>query len=409
MIKKRIYLQANLNNSEDLKLSIFIVAYFIASALNMSIKLIFAVSNATVWSYISSIFFIILFIILLFTIHIVFKRTLLLFVCLEAIFLLIFICSYFMGNADNALLTEKAFFSLGVGVPLFCYVYAIKDKNILYNNFLIISYPLIIIIIFAFIMNSSLIKGNNTYTMSLSYSIMLPVLFQTSAFFKKKHPINLFFAICGTLSIILFGSRGALICIFGYLLYKALLNKIFSAKRFMQWLALGGICAIVLFNIDKVFSYLYAFLTEHGIYSRTLYIITSSDLLYSSGRIDLWSHYWQLICDKPFFGWGVIGGWVSDGLSPHNMLIEYLLAFGIIIGGLICITSVLLLLKPFFVKDRFLLELTVILASANLAMYLVSGDVFEKSLWFIFIALCFTKEPLVPEQETKSVINHLEG
>lgn len=60
----------------------------------------------------------------------------------------------------------------------------------------------------------------------------------------------------------------------------------------------------------------------------------------------------QLIAQKPFLEWGLLGGWIKKGSGPHNMIIEIMLAFGIITDGIISFILRLLQFRVFFVKDK---------------------------------------------------------
>ena len=85
-----------------------------------------------------------------------------------------------------------------------------------------------------------------------------------------------------------------------------------------------------------------------------------------------------------------MGGWIGSGSGPHNMLLEFILAFGIIVGAVVCLFAVLLLVKTFLLHKSEHRELTFIFASNCVVLFLVAGNWLEKPEWFIFAALCLS-------------------
>ena len=104
---------------------------------------------------------------------------------------------------------------------------------------------------------------------------------------------------------------------------------------------------------------------------------------------DIFKYYLDLAIQKPILGWGVLGGWIGKGSGPHNMLIEILLAFGGILGGIIIVSLLLSQLRVFFVKDKSTKDLILIYMSICIVLYFVSGNFLQKSDFFIFVGLIF--------------------
>ena len=150
------------------------------------------------------------------------------------------------------------------------------------------------------------------------------------------------------------------------------------------------------------------FLFEHGIYSRTLYLLINNRLLQSSGRDVLFNYYWELAMEKPLLGWGLVGGWIKEGSGPHNMLIEFFLAFGIVGGALISIVIIVIVARSLFMQRGILGDLLLIYTAINIVMFFVSGDFLSKPNLFILVALYFSasKGVLLNKTMVKSGENH---
>lgn len=138
---------------------------------------------------------------------------------------------------------------------------------------------------------------------------------------------------------------------------------------------------------DQMLGTLLAFLQSRGIYSRTLHLLYTGSFLQTSGRDQLFDYYVALAKQKPLLGWGLFGGWINDASSPHNMLIELLMAFGVLGGGLLIIAAVAFMVRVFFIKDRGLKQLALIYAARNVGKFFFSGR-FLSDDWLVFVALC---------------------
>ena len=134
-----------------------------------------------------------------------------------------------------------------------------------------------------------------------------------------------------------------------------------------------------------------SFLVNSGIHSYALQRLINGQITETAGRDALWKYYTGLIQQRPIFGYGLQGGWLGPGNGPHNMLLEYILAFGIIVGGIVSAYSIYLLLFSVFKRNGKSGDLILILAFYNFTMYLVSGNWLEKPLFFLFAALAIAE------------------
>lgn len=378
-------------NSTDRRISWVVVAYYMVEAINMTIKSVFSISDR-LWALMSLGFMVALGVLMMFSIKPVLERTHRAFIMVEMSMVVLFLISILQGHAELSLLLQHAFRALAVSVPMAFYVASIKNKQVFYNAILKGSYGLIIMLSFVFMMNRNI---ENYYTMSVSYAMLLPALLQINEFLENRRLVNFVFSIIAVMGITLFGARGPLlsIAVFFILRYFSSGNK-FAYKVVVGILGIG-VAVLVTMYFEQLGDSLIFFLSSRGIHSRTVYRLVQGNMLDSSGRDWLFGYYLELVNMKPFLGWGLLGGWINDGLGPHNMLIEFLLAFGYVGGGFLCIGAIGIVLRVFFVKEQPLWQLVTVYCAYNIVMFFVSGNFLEKVNWFIFIALSLASERTV--------------
>lgn len=371
--------------TEDRKLSLFVVAFFLTSALNMSIKTIFPIPQKW-WGLISAFFMLVLVGVMIFALPIILYRDWKKFFVTEGVFVVLYVISLIAGNAQKALLFRMAFWTLGVSIPLAFAVYVLYDKRMLLQMLHVSAYiqcvPLWLTLYY--------MRQTGGYSMSASYSLVLPVLICLFYFFEKHKTFDLIVAVISAFLILFFGARGPLICIAFYVVLQMLIfMKNRNLKKILWFLFLFAMSAIVVFY-SHILQWVENLLIRFDISSYILRRLLSGELFTSTGRDYLREYYLGLVSERPFWGWGIFGGWLGEGEGPHNMLLEIILAFGIPMGILICMFACFLMIKLIFLKRCEHTDLTVIFASYNIVLFFVSGNWLEKPQWFIFVILCLS-------------------
>lgn len=372
-------------DQKDVRLSTFVAAYFFVSGANLSIKQLISFSPE-VSSLISRTLLILLGGILLLSIGSMLRRRGAQFFLAELVFLFLYLLSCLMGYAETDHLLKTAFWTLGVCLPVAFCAHAIEDKQVLLDVLRKSSYVLSPILWLSLYH----MKDFSSYSMPSSYALLLPILLFFQVFFQKQSKIDFLFALAGCLMILLFGARGPLLCIAFYILVQLL----FLSKR--RWLRLGLIAGggifflIFLFERMWLVNLMLSLMRRFNIYSRTLHLLVLGKGIYSSGRDELFSYYWDLIMKKPITGWGLLGGWLGPGSGPHNMLLELLLAFGLLLGSVLCVGMMVLLCKMFLLSPGSLREIIVVFAAYNFSKYLIAGFFLDSPPFFVFVILALS-------------------
>jgi hypothetical protein len=181
--------------------------------------------------------------------------------------------------------------------------------------------------------------------MAYAYWIQIPlcVIFYYAITQRKFRDIVL--SLIGTMSLVIFGARGALLGYIAFITFTLVLN---SEKRHWGIISfLGFIGATFLINIKK----LTVWLSNKGLTSRTLLKISEGDFTISNTRVPLYEQCKFYIRESLLTGYGPLGSRsVIVGYPyPHSIVYEMILDYGIIIGsiilGFIIFTGLYMLLK----------------------------------------------------------------
>ena len=218
---------------------------------------------------------------------------------------------------------------------------------------------------------------------------MLPSIMYLIYYASVKKQV-IYIAIAGVLStvILIFGTRGPIVCM---LVYVALLTIYYSFKsrNLKKLLILLIIFAIVLsiFIFDSLFIEVTSVLSKAfekiGFSTRIFNFIIEGDITASKGRESLAKQAVEAIIENPMWGYGITADRAMFGIYPHNMFLEILCQYGIVFGSLLIITmlviTVIALLKSRKNTGRF-----------TFGLMLVS-IVFVK----LMISSTYTTEPLL--------------
>ena len=301
---------------------------------------------------------------------------------------LFFYCISFMQNYDNLpVVLNRGFWTLGICIPMGFIAYSIFEKQVLYKTMLSASYYMTALISLVFFFNWFSSPG--TYSMTFSYSLLYPLLFHLDTFFNKRRIMHLFLSLYQMTLILLYGSRGAVLCFSIFIIIKIVLSMKSSFWK-TAIIGFGGLSVILFYmNFETIGNSVLRFLAQNGYYSRTLASFFKGSILQSSGRDGIQVKALDMIMEKPWTGWGVGGEVHLLGTYPHNLFIELLLDFGILLGGLACIFVLVNVIRIFFLRDGASQNLLFILLCAGFIPLLLSSTYLKQYEFFILMFLSF--------------------
>lgn len=368
----------------DNTISNYVVSWFVISAINLFVKLTLPIPES-LWVPIS-VFLGAYNILLLFkAFKYIWKCSSKMFIISFLLCLLLYLYSllknvnYIDPILDYALWTFIFCLPMGLGV------YSIYDYKILYEKFLKFSY--IIGFLLMLIILGLQGEDGQVYSMSMSVSLVVPLLFHLNEFLFKHKKINLLVAIIEFSVILLFGSRGVLLCVLAFIgcyftLFsntKILYKVIISSTVFLM-------IGVVSLYVNDIALFLLNLISQYDIKSRTLFMIVENEVGDLSGRDAIWNNCKDMIMSKPLFGYGIGGeiknltllskGNLSDGyMTTHNIFLELMLNLGVFIGILISLILVLSIFRVRKINDQYQRMLLLVFYSSIVVTFF-SGDGF---------------------------------
>lgn len=246
--------------------------------------------------------------------------------------------------------------------------------------------------------------------MALSASIIsASVLFEK---FKITHLLNLILS----LSVIVYsGARGPLVCFALFVGIKFLLiSGISLRKRITILTVVCTLIAILIFFYQDILIYLSEIGEVKGYSLRLLTLMSDESLLIDQGRDALRQYSIQLLTENPLTGVGIyndrilLANHFRDSLSevagtyPHNIFIEVLLQFGLILGSLMIIWLLWIIYRVTLKnKNKDTKDIILIFLAIGFFPLLFSGSYLQDGLFFLFLGLCINT--VKDERITKKV------
>lgn len=319
----------------------------------------------------------------------VLKRNKIKFIGIYFVAIFVFIFNYALFNENWIYLKSIIFPLFFTGLPSFIYAYSINDWDVLIDvmkktsNIVFIVGTLIGILVFT---------GNTSigaYSMSLSYYMLLPTITYMNEFLDRisiKRGIILGISLLVVLAL---GSRGAIMCIGVFIVLKLIRKmKNITYTKVLIYLILFSIIIFGLIFLNEILEYIYDFLLNNfGIRSRSIQLFLR-DEIYLSGRDRLYKDVFEEILRNPFLGIGLAGDrQVIGGGYAHNIFIEIMANFGMVIGTLINTSLLYLSIKDIFIKDMRKFNMLIIWLNIGFIHLLVSSSYLTDFKFWIFLGL----------------------
>jgi len=376
----------------DKNISLFVITFFVISAANSTIKTVIPIPQS-MFPVISFAFACILGFLLIPILGDVLKRSLIPFVVTNSLFLFIYAISLLQNYNHPQEIFNNAFWTFCVCIPIAICVYSVQNKEILYDVFLKGSYPIVVILSISLFFH----YDDNTYNMFFSYALITPLLLHINEYVNSKKKSFLILALYEIVIIVLYGSRGALLCLAAFILLKIIFGIKGILKKVVIMVGGLGLVGLVIIWFNKIGELVMGILENYGYYSRTLYLLFLGDVTNVSGRDAIWKKCIEMIQEKPLLGWGV-GGEVrplsialssSETITAHHGALELMLHYGIPIGMILSILVALLICRMFFIKNQFHKDLVLIYyCCAIVPMMLVGRQYLSNPQFFILLFLC---------------------
>lgn len=239
-----------------------------------------------------------------------------------------------------------------------------------------------------FILSGS--EMQNDDDMSRAYFLLLSVLFAINYAFDSKTLFGISFSLLGVLLLLSLGTRGPIMIVLAFVATKIIQS---SANKRMGTIVLVVILILLWFVNSPYWNAVLLFLREIissvGLSTRVIdHTIEGEIVTNYSERDEIFTLIISKIKERPLFGWGVYGEWQFVGWSAHNMYLEILDNFGVVIGGFIILWMVYIAIKAFFTSKEIPVRGLVLMFACNVFVRGVFGGTFLSFPTFLMIGYC---------------------
>jgi len=400
-IKKKLS-DAEKSDRDDKRISWTIILQFCMIITNYTVKEVFQINNSDMRSFISFIFMILIGIMYLKNLRIVFKRISMFFIFSYIFFMCLFLLSPLLNPETIEFLPNIAFWLFIICLPTAQYYLAIREKSIFLNMLILSGYYQLFLGLVIFI---SMILTTPTYDMVFSYLILVPMVILTyKLLFINFRIIDVALILLASISVVTVGSRGPLLSYFIYLVLlfvNYLIKNRLKAKALVLFLLSTTFISAIVLNFNFFIKQLNNLLIKYGIQSRTIYLLLSDNIDFSTGRSEIFSNTINNIFLNPVLGYGIGGDRVFlNGTYPHNIFLEIIAQFGIVLGGIFSLVLIMYWFIGIFLnKNTIDQHLAIIFAGLGLISLFFSGSYLTSSNFWLFMAICissvhFTKHKL---------------
>ncbi len=174
-----------------------------------------------------------------------------------------------------------------------------------------------------------------------AYNILPHICLVFARFIRKPNPLYGVTFSVGSLILLFLGNRGSLLCLGVFVIVTILFSD--RLKRPWLFLGLSAVVMVILFYFGLL-DFLYSVAEKYGFSLRIFQKLESGDIAYSSGRDRIQQRVWEYILRYPMLGLGIFSDrQVAGGSYAHNIILEVLMHYGLVIG-LILLGSVTYLL-----------------------------------------------------------------
>lgn len=376
-------------NHRDKKISIALMSSYVILTIQYVILVYFNLLNTSTASIIQFVSLILVGIAFLYALPTVVKRNKIILLMTYFIISFIFIINFSFYPENREYLIELIFPVFFMSLPAFIYALSIKDMSVFKN---IMKKSSNVVFFFGLFLAILIFSGNVTvdsYSMALSYYILLPSIIYLDEFIDKFSVKALILVLLSIIIILALGSRGAILCIIVFTILK-LLGSIsdINYKRLSLYLIVLGTILLTFLNSQNILSYLNDFFYGFGISSRSINLFLLEDISLT-GRDNLYGIVIEEIKDNPFIGIGLGGDnrVLLEYSYVHNIFIEILGNFGLIIGPIIIILLLFMILKCLISKDPINHNMIIIWFGLGFVHLIVSSSYLTDIKFWIFAGL----------------------
>lgn len=259
----------------------------------------------------------------------------------------------------------------------------IENTSLFIDVFKWFSVVVIISSIITFFLLAS--SGKVPQYMVFSYNMLAHTVFLTLFSIRSRKVLFSIVSLLGITIIFLAGARGPIIIAVLTFFVWAFTSQIHIGKKFFLLLAIFALVLSTALFQDYIFKSLETISKILSFDSRTIEMILSGRFFYLSERDTL---QMRVISQLNLFGNGLYGDRVIVGVYSHNLFLEILSGFGLIIGPFIILSIIIIIFLALSSRDSNMHLIAIVFFSTGILKLFLSGSYLsQEPSFFIFIAL----------------------
>lgn len=227
-----------------------------------------------------------------------------------------------------------------------------------------------------------------SYDLSFGYDVLIFALVFLYSAMNERKIVDMVMAIAGLVMIFLGGSRGPLLCVAIFMIFYFAV-KMVDAKaknKIIISSLVGCVGVFVYLSYEYILNAVVHMMDKFGVSSRTLTMLLQGNVADDNGRARIWGAAVQMIKDNPF-GYGALGTrhvifYYHDVGHCHQLFLEILVDFGIIVGIILIIFLLVNAFKIMFSKTDFEWKAVFLIFFGRACQLLLSGTYWHvASFW----------------------------
>jgi hypothetical protein len=297
--------------------------------------------------------------------------------------------------------------------PLLVLALTLNEYSTLYKKIVEFSIVNTVIAVFAYIfvvMN----KGQHFEYMTFSYNMLFGVCICLYYGIRNKHIPCLGLGIIGSFVILFGGARGAvlslMIFICFYIVFLRQNKNYLKQMLFFSFLLIG--IFYTYFYFDLIVQSMISVGNDFGISSRALTRLAEESFIESVGRSEISNAIWAGIEESPIIGYGIWGDRAvtlnygyGKGSYAHNIVLEIICQFGIVIGSFLIIFLLYLLFRRIRRNDKSLYYVILFATiPSGLIKLLFSGSYLTEPYFFFLLGMLLHEHKIKNNRDDERII-----
>lgn len=292
----------------------------------------------------------------------------------------------YMWTRWNDILQNPAYIFWFFSFSAFLFSDDLQDTKMLLKTLERFSYVSIILALLQYL--TALTKETVPEYMTFSYNILMQTAFLIMLNFKKANWHRLTLSIVGAVLILIAGCRGALVgLLVSTAVYYLFVMDRTSTKRTVSLILITLGCLGLIIFWESILNGLADLLDMLNIPSRTVTLLASESFFADSGRQGIRSRALESL---NILGHGLYGDRILlSGGYVHNMAIELLLDYGLILGTGIVIALVIVIWKGLTgASGDYRLLISALLSVGVIKLFASSSYLGQEPGFFLLLGLC---------------------